>query len=560
MAKAAATSKRKSKPSRTASRKATTARKSARPAKKRRKPAPRPPANDPPGPPGRELASAGAMTAPASGVKVRMYRQGHGDCFLLAFPGSHGRAVYVLIDCGYKPGSNSHTFGLSKIDDIVASILEATNGHLDLVVITHEHQDHVNSLWKKNEPYFDRFTVGAAWLAWTEDPEDDLANELRRRHHDQLLGLVAARNQLAANNKAVAMLDELLSLELGVDAPGQFATAAAEKKDPKKSINKQGIRLIKDKATAKNTRYILPHKEIMSIPSVEGVRIFAFGPPHSADLIKDEDPQGSEAFPGKAISAYSSFFAAARGASGGDEQKLLPFSRRFSVPLKDAFRHAEYGEFFRKQYGEGAGSKDGDRSPDDAPWRRIDQDWLNSAEELALVLNRGINNTSLVLAFELQKSKKVLLFVGDAQRGNWISWTKGGWKDGEHTITVRDLMSRTVLYKVGHHGSHNATLNGTVESDYPNLAWMGHGRYGTEFTAMITAVREWAYTMQDPPWRHPLKSIKNALLAKANGRVFQTDTPQLTPPSNGANPDWQDFLRRTYVDPRGLYFEYEVHD
>ena len=48
------------------------------------------------------------MEAPKSGVKVRMYRHGHGDCFLLAFPGKANgvsRNVYVLIDCGLKPGS-----------------------------------------------------------------------------------------------------------------------------------------------------------------------------------------------------------------------------------------------------------------------------------------------------------------------------------------------------------------------------------------------------------------------------------------------------------------------
>ena len=37
-----------------------------------------------------------------------------------------------------------------------------------------------------------------------------------------------------------------------------------------------------------------------------------------------------------------------------------------------------------------------------AAWRRIDHDWLHSAEALALDINNGINNTSLVLAFELE--------------------------------------------------------------------------------------------------------------------------------------------------------------
>ena len=46
------------------------------------------------------------MTAPASGVKIRMYRQGLGDCFLLAFPDpAAARPFYMLIDCGVLLGT-----------------------------------------------------------------------------------------------------------------------------------------------------------------------------------------------------------------------------------------------------------------------------------------------------------------------------------------------------------------------------------------------------------------------------------------------------------------------
>ena len=94
--------------------------------------------------------------------------------------------------------------------------------------------------------------------------------------------------------------------------------------------------------------------------------------------------------------------------------------------------------------------------------------------------------------------------------------------DGDDTVTAKDLLGRTVLYKVGHHGSHNATLDGGPDSDYPNLGWMARGKYAREFTAMITAVRTWAETQNG--WDHPRKAIKDALLKKASGRVFQTDT------------------------------------
>ena len=73
-------------------------------------------------------------------------------------------------------------------------------------------------------------------------------------------------------------------------------------------------------------------------------------------------------------------------------------------------------------------------------WRRIDEEWLGAAEGLALRLNKEVNNTSLVLAFELPKSGKVLLFTGDAQRGSWVGWSDLSWTDSEGgTTTTRDL-------------------------------------------------------------------------------------------------------------------------
>src|SRR6202011_1736435 len=95
-----------------------------------------------------------------------------------------------------------------------------------------------------------------------------------------------------------------------------------------------------------------------------------------------------------------------------------------------------------------------------ADWRRIDGEWLGPATELALALQSYTNNTSLVLALELGELGKgdVLLFAADAQVGNWESWQTWQFDVGGRTVTGPDLLKRTIFYKVGHHGSHNATL------------------------------------------------------------------------------------------------------
>ncbi|MBK8023726.1 MAG: hypothetical protein IPK19_20400 [Chloroflexi bacterium] len=82
---------------------------------------------------------------------------------------------------------------------------------------------------------------------------------------------------------------------------------------------------------------------------------------------------------------------------------------------------------------------------DNPAWRRINDDWLFSADQLALALNSYTNNASLVLAFELGIDGKVLLFAGDAQRGNWVSWARKDWTHGKRTVSARELLAHTVL-------------------------------------------------------------------------------------------------------------------
>lgn len=508
------------------------------------------------------------LIPPPDGVTVRMYRQGHGDCFLLAFPTElPDKPFYVLIDCGLKPGSQDFIHPDStgagfregpKINDIVQHIGKSTGNHLHLMVVTHEHQDHVNGIWKKTKPYFNDIQIDKAWFAWTEDPDDELANTLRERHKDQLLGLVNARNQMAGlpvdekSSRVLSRVDRLLELETGNEhgsnTPIAFAVA-----DIQKSINKQGLRLIKQKAAANGgIEYLRPGDEREISPN--GTRVYVFGPPRNEDLLTDEDPRANEAFPDEKPTGHG--FSMLAAASVGSDKRTSPFDARFHLSFSDIDPDA----FVTTYYGHGSTGESVDKSEVDsnASWRRIDNEWLYSAESLALQLNTGINNTSLVLAFELPVSRKTLLFAGDAQRGNWVSWPENTWGSGEAKVTVRDLLGRTVLYKVAHHCSHNATLAGLTEDKHPNLSWMGTGKYASEFTAMITAVNKWALTKNNPPWRHPLPSILKALEEKTSGRIFQTDQTSFVKKVSLPQPAWDEFLSRSKVDE--LYFDYLIKD
>lgn len=199
---------------------------------------------------------------------------------------------------------------------------------------------------------------------------------------------------------------------------------------------------------------------------------------------------------------------------------------------KQKNRHRFFGQHY---YGSG-----GDHPG--ASWRRIDTDWLQSAEHLALKLDSATNNTSLVLAIELVDSGKVLLFPGDAQVGNWLSWHEGGWTDRNglasgQTVTAEDLLRRTVLYKVGHHGSHNATLRELglemMDSD--------------ELVAMIPVYEDWAHARRPYQWKMPFRPMYLELLRRTEGRILRTDTGRRRRRRSISNTDWAEFKRRSQI-------------
>src|SRR5450631_2995543 len=76
-------------------------------------------------------------------LRVRMYRQGLGDCFLLTFD-LGGDEKHVLIDCGTLGSKYTDV----KLPDVIDDIDKTTGGHLHLVVATHQHQDHLSGFAK----------------------------------------------------------------------------------------------------------------------------------------------------------------------------------------------------------------------------------------------------------------------------------------------------------------------------------------------------------------------------------------------------------------------------
>jgi hypothetical protein len=381
----------------------------------------------------RETTPASAPGPAAIRAKVRMYRQGLGDCFLITLPRQSGAPFYLLIDCGVILGTSNAT---EIMTNVVQDIFDTTKGHIDVLAVTHEHWDHVSGFVQVID-LFRKFTVGEIWLGWTEDPNDKLAQSLRADHAAmrEALGLAAMRMELARDHGGA---DEVTGMLEFFGARGSGTTSQAME-------NLKGL--------SGKIRYFNPATDAPVAFDGVAAKIYVLGPPHDLKKIKKINP--SKADPETYGMADEQLVAKAKAVTAflssalRDPERAVPFDATFAIPLE----FAKQMPFFQASYwGEAV-----DAMPQNQDWRRIDGDWLQSCSDMALALDSATNNTSLVLAVELL-GNDVLLFAADAQVGNWLSWQDLRWTADGHDVTGPDLLDRTLLYKVGHHGSHNATL------------------------------------------------------------------------------------------------------
>ncbi|MBI3915523.1 MAG: hypothetical protein HY322_00755 [Betaproteobacteria bacterium] len=396
---------------------------------------------------------------PGGQVLVRMYRHGLGDCFLLRFPKEGGNSSFtVLIDCGLIGVAKDPKPTMQKV---VASIAEGCGSRIDIAVMTHEHWDHASGFsTQQAQDAFDNIDVGEVWYAWTEDPENELGKKLRKERAAKVKALHAAAMALRGNAAPLAAgraarVETLLQF-FGVESTAslQGLAAAGEAIGKTRSAfeylgQRRGVKV----------SYRYPTKAALTLPGVDGVRVYVLGPPEDEARIKRSSPtkKGKEVYEFALDAAIDDNLAVAferlqaPGEAGGPD---CPFEENLSLfPGKTGAKPvpAALTRLIADTWDE----------PEES-WRKIELDWTAAAETLALNLDSHTNNTCLVLAFELVKSGQVLLFAADAQVGNWLSWQDTKWtvKDGNETRTVTgpDLLQRVVFYKVGHHGSHNATL------------------------------------------------------------------------------------------------------
>jgi hypothetical protein len=423
----------------------------------------------------------------ASSVIVRMYRKLLGDCFLIIVRNDDGTYAKTLIDCGILQGSPD---GGDRMCKIVDNVYRSFGTALDLVVVTHEHWDHIAGFQFAKATFAHR-RFDKLWMAWTEDPSDADGVALQERFSNAHVKLAALAE---VTNRPLRAESGNLGL-MGFAGPLGVA---------KKKGAKRGSKAIYDdlrKWAKQEPKYLSPG---MTDTLPGNLKTYVLAPPRDPKFLFKALPSRNEkeTYLGANPSARELDLAQARS----------PFSPsyrwRSDKQIEEMRPHDSDAErWLNRSYFRTGSSKDF--------YRRIDDRYEMEFNRLAIRMDSNTNNSSLVLAIELPDSS-TMIFAADAQVGNWLSWGGVVFKedqDGKEVETKgHDLLGRARLYKVGHHGSHNATLS------KDGLELMVRD----DLIALMSTDAEFALE-QGKGWLMPNPRVSAALDKHCPGRVIRGD-------------------------------------
>ena len=395
-------------------------------------------------------------------LNVRMYHVGFGDCFLLSFPSGNGHR-HVLVDCGAHPKGT-----LGNLTEVAENIRDVTGNHLTAVVATHRHQDHIWG-FERGIKTFETMTIDEVWLPWVEELGNPEARAMWR-NHDGARAMLEARLKVAAAGpvqKAVAAVIANLK-------PNQVAL------DGLRSRFGRGI---------EGVRYLYGgYPDLVAPGGIDGLVVKVLGPPKTEAFLKRMRPPRAERW------------APAASVDGNGIHDLMdsPFDERWLDPDKGKYWEAEPSRVF------------------DQVERDLFKERMADSMDLAFALEDAVNNSSLVLMFLI--GKYGLLMTGDAQWGSWDSWMT--CDIGEETF------KRVTLFKLGHHGSHNATPRSIINRLPENL------------TVLVPTHNTPFPTIPEP-------DLMAALATRSKDRVVRSDNTGKLPSGCTSGDFWIDFQMET---------------
>jgi hypothetical protein len=379
-------------------------------------------------------------------ARIRSYNVGFGDCFLLTFSYADGRTRNVLIDFGStKASSHGPKGGMLAIAE---KIREDCEGKLDVVVATHRHRDHISGFGDKPGEVIASLKPDLVLQPWTEDP--DLATDATAPPAAAGGGGTGGEHALVArlaNMQAVAeaVMQELPRLEASLSVRKTVREQLAFLGETNLA-NEAAVRNLM--TMGKDTVYAHFGTELDVADLLPGVGLEVLGPP---TLEQSKEIAVQRATDPDEFWHLARMNAVATAEADADPPPLFP-----DIAIAT------------------------DNIPQEARWVIPEIDRMRSEEMLALVriLDAALNNTSLILLFEVGDT--LLLFPGDAQIENW---SYALFTAPNHKAISKRLAAAS-FYKVGHHGS----LNATPKTLWKNFANAGDKPKEGRLTTMVSTL------------------------------------------------------------------------
>ncbi|MDX6612028.1 MAG: hypothetical protein QOD75_1214 [Blastocatellia bacterium] len=386
----------------------------------------------------------GETTLVPATVKVRAYQVGFGDAFLLTFEYPEAeqesdRERHVLIDFG-STGMPKGVDSSEQMMKVAEDIRKRCGPKLHMIVASHRHKDHIsgfatNRAGTATGDIIASLNPDIVVQPWTEEPQaqDPPAGDLpvpepspAQKATKEYLSSLDNMNARAgvAHAEATYLTSAKFRMPLEEDLADQI-TFLSEDNVPNKLAVANLVRM-GARPGAKN-HYVSYGYKLDLTELLPGVTARFLGPPsleQHAAIRKERSEDENEFW---MLHAATHGFWHLQAATGelirdltADNSQLFPEANTY----EDYF--PSHDRWFIRQL------------------RTLRGEQLQG---LVRILDKSMNNTSVILL--LEAGGKKLLFPGDAQIENW-----------EYALKTDDnlkLLKDVHLYKVGHHGSRNAT-------------------------------------------------------------------------------------------------------
>jgi beta-lactamase superfamily II metal-dependent hydrolase len=334
----------------------------------------------------------------AARIVVRSYVVGFGDCILVRIPASP-RPRHMLIDFGKAPGKGGTTKVFPKIAEDIAKFC---GNHLDLLVMTHEHLDHMEGFLHQRA-VFDAMRVDHVWMSLPSHP--DYYTRYPNAEPQRRLRALASELRVCLDGQAMAPSFEAV-LENNLSNPEriQYLRDFA-KRGTKIHYLARGLKTptapLGDRAVV---RVLAPEKDVSTYyPKGRVNDVEAMARREIAALMPSSSRRSAE--------------ERTAAVAGDTSWSSFPGVKRVEVPPNLT----------------------------QSDWLRLRGAIRSGVVQTVRFIDRAQNNTSL--CFRLEVAGKSLLFPGDAELDSWEVMAHECNED----------LGAVDFLKVSHHGSHNGT-------------------------------------------------------------------------------------------------------